>query len=375
VSDERRGAEERVPTGTRDGSTRSAVPDWLDRAAGWSWRLVTIGVLIVLVGWLFSRLFIVTLPVIIGLVLATLCVPLAERLERAGLPRAPSALIVIVGGIAVLGGLIALVAPAFVDQIVDLRPTLEDGVEEALLWLEEGPLGIDAANLDQILSQIQSQASGSGGRIFSGVAAGVVSLIEFLAGIALLIVLLFFFVKDREEITGWLIARTPEPRRDTMRAVGQRAWGALAGYVRGTALVALIDAIGIGIGLAIIGVPLVLPLAFLVFLGAFLPVVGAFIAGLIAVLVALAAGGVTEGLLVLGVIVLVQQIEGNVLQPVIMRRAVALHPTVVLVALTAGAAVGGIVGAFLAVPFAAVVSAVGNELRLRHEARVATAQA
>jgi predicted PurR-regulated permease PerM len=153
-----------------------------------------------------------------------------------------------------------------------------------------------------------------------------------------------------------------------MRAVGRRAWTALAGFIRGTAAVALIDAIGIGIGLAIVGVPLVLPIAVLVFLGGFIPVIGAFVTGLLAVLVALAAGGLQQALIVLAIVVAVQQIESNVLQPVIMRRAVSLHPVVILAALTAGAALTGVVGAFLAVPIAAVASAVGNELRLRHEA-------
>ncbi len=139
--------------------------------------------------------------------------------------------------------------------------------------------------------------------------------------------------------------------------------------MRGTALVALVDAIGIGVGLAILGVPLVLPIAVLTFFGGFIPVIGAFVAGLIAVLVALASTGeLTTTLLVLAVVVGVQQFESNVLQPVIMRRAVSLHPVVILAALTAGGLLAGIIGAFLAVPIAAVLSAVGNELRLRHEA-------
>ena len=151
-------------------------------------------------------------------------------------------------------------------------------------------------------------------------------------------------------------------------ALAARAWTALSGYVRGTATIALIDALGIGLALLILGVPLVIPLTLLVFLGGFLPVIGASIAGLIAVLVALADGGVVTALLVLGAVVAVQQLEGHILQPVIMRRAVSLHPIVILVALATGSAMLGIVGAFLSVPAAAVLSAVGNELRLRSEA-------
>jgi RimJ/RimL family protein N-acetyltransferase len=182
-------------------------------------------------------------------------------------------------------------------------------------------------------------------------------------------VLLFFFVKDGEQIVGWFIARAPERVRDDMRASGARGWGALAGYVRGTAAIALIDAVGIGLGLLIVGVPLVLPLTLLVFVGGFVPVIGAFVSGLLATLVALATGGLTTALIVLAIVVVVQQVESNILQPMIMRRAVSLHPIVILSVLTAGAVIVGVLGAFLAVPIAATLAAVGNELRLRGELR------
>jgi putative heme transporter len=196
--------------------------------------------------------------------------------------------------------------------------------------------------------------------------------VQGVAALVLAVILLFFFVKDGAQLVDWMIARTPDQHRETARAVGRRAWTALTGFVRGTAAIALIDAVGIGIGLAIVGVPLVLPIAVLVFLGGFIPVIGAFITGMIAVLVALATAepdaAFQTALIVLAIVVGVQQFESNVLQPVIMRRAVSLHPVVVLTVLTAGAALIGILGAFLAVPIAAVAAAVGNELRLRNEA-------
>ena len=166
----------------------------------------------------------------------------------------------------------------------------------------------------------------------------------------------------------WAGERIPTSYRATAAAMGARAWTALSGYVRGTATIALIDALGIGLALLILGVPLVIPLTLLVFLGGFLPVIGATLTGLVAVLVALADGGLVTALLVLAAVVAVQQLEGHILQPVIMRRAVSLHPIVILVALATGSAMLGIVGAFLSVPAAAVLSAVGNELRLRSEA-------
>jgi len=349
-------------------SDERRVPAWLDRSAGWAWRLLVLALALWVIGQIVGALFLVMLPLIVALILATLCVPAARALEARGLPSSVAATIVVIGGVAAIIGLFALLAPSFVEQILQLRPTIDAGVESILQWAEDGPLGWDRARIDELLGQAQDTATGSSGQIFSGVLTGVGVVTEVLAGLALLIVLLFFFVKDGGDIVDWFIARTPARHRETVRATGARAWNALGGYVRGTATIALIDAVGIGIGLAIIGVPLVLPLAVLVFLGGFLPVIGAFIAGLIAVLVALADGGIVPALIVLGLIVLVQQVEGNVLHPLIMRRAVALHPVVVLVALTAGAAVAGIVGAFLAVPIAAVIAAVGNELRLRSEA-------
>jgi predicted PurR-regulated permease PerM len=348
---------------------RSGVPDWLETSASWTWRLLLLLVAGLAVLWLLARLLVVTLPVTVAIIVATLAVPPTDWLRRRGWRDAPATAIVVIGGLALIVGLLAVLTPSFVGQLSELGPTLADAWDSVLDWLETGPLGYDRARVEELMGSLRSAASsGGGGNLVSGVLSGAAIVAQSLAGILLFVVLLFFFVKDGAEIVQWFIDRTAPAHRDTVRAVGTRAWGALGGYVRGTALIALIDALGIGIGLLVLGVPLVGPLTLLVFLGGFLPVIGAFAAGLIAVLVALAAGGIVKALLVLAVILGVQQLEGNLLQPVIMRRAVALHPVVILAALGAGAALAGIVGAFLSVPIAAVVAAVGNELRLRSEA-------
>lgn len=364
-------------------TTRSAAPSgprgvpgprWLDTLARISWRvLVVVGAAFALV-WVLGEVKVVTLPLVIALILTTLAVPVAEALVGRGLNRTLAAAIVVFGGIAVLGGIVALLAPSFADQIEELTPTLDEARGRVLGWLETGPLGYDRQRISELVGQVTQQAQGSGGEIAAGVLSGARIIAEFVAGLFLLVIALFFFVKDGPQIVDWFIARTPTRHRAVVRAAGRRAWSALEGYVLGTATIALIDAVGIGIGLLVLGVPLVLPLAVLVFLGAFLPVIGAFIAGLVAVLVALGTGGVTSALLVLALIVGVQQLEGNVLQPVVMRRTVFLHPVVVLAALGAGAAIAGIVGAFLAVPVTAVAVAVGNELRLRSESVEAEAR-
>jgi putative heme transporter len=343
------------------------VPSWLATSAAWAWRLLALLVASSVVLWLLIRLYLVSLPVIIALILATLCVPPARALEARGLHRTASAAVVVLGGVIALGGVFAALTPAFIAQVQELRPTVIDAIDQLFLFLETGPLGWDREEVMGFLDTGLQAARERGGEIASQVVSGAAIAVQGIAALTLAIVLLFFFVKDGEQIVAWLLARTPADHQETMRAVGRRAWTALAGFVRGTAAVALIDAIGIGVGLAIVGVPLVLPIAVLVFLGGFIPVIGAFVTGLLAVLVALAAGGLQQALIVFAIVLAVQQIESNVLQPVIMRRAVSLHPVVILAALTAGATLTGVIGAFLAVPIAAVVAAVGNELRLRHE--------
>lgn len=366
----------RVPPGADTASApvagpASAVPDWLQAAAQLAWRALVVVAVTVLAVWVLARLALVTLPLFVATVLATLCVPIARRLERRGLRPGVAAGIVVLGGLAAIAGIIAALAPTFGDQITQLRPTLQTATQQVLGWLQRGPLGWDRADIDRLMAQFGDQVQGSSGEIVSGVVSGAVIVAEAFTAVALVLILLFFFIKDGPGIVDWLIARSPDRHRELVRALGRRSWHALGGYVRGTATIALIDAIGIGLGLLILQVPLVLPLTVLVFLGAFLPVIGAFISGLVAVLVALAAGGLTLALLVLAVVLGVQQLESHVLQPVIMRRAVALHPVIVLIALGVGARVAGIAGAFLAVPVTAVISAVGNELRVRAESRAA----
>jgi putative heme transporter len=350
------------------------VPSWLVTATAWAWRVLILLVASSAVLWLLIRLYLVSLPIIIALILATLCVPPARALEARGLHRTASASIVVLGGLVALSGVFAALTPAFIAQVQELRPTVIDAVDQLFVFLETGPLGWDRDEVMGFFEQGLQAAGERGGEIAGQVAAGAAVAVQGIAAISLAIVLLFFFVKDGEQLVAWLLARTPVDHQETVRAVGRRAWTSLAGFVRGTAAVALIDAIGIGVGLAIVGVPLVLPIAVLVFLGGFIPVIGAFVTGLLAVLVALAAGGLQQALIVFAIVLAVQQIESNVLQPVIMRRAVSLHPVVILAALTAGAALTGIIGAFLAVPVSAVAAAVGNELRLRHEATVVGAE-
>jgi putative heme transporter len=344
------------------------VPTWLDTAAQYAWRGLVLIVGLAAALYTITRLYLVTLPVILALVLSTLFVPPARRLERRGVPRLGAASIVVLGGFGAFAGLVTLLAPTFIEQAQELGPTIQTATTEVLIWLED-TVGYNRAQLEAFARDTFATVEGFTSTIATQIGSIAVAVGEALTALSLAAVLLFFFIKDGGEIVDWFQRLTPAQHRDDIRAVGTRSWVALSGFVRGTAAVALIDAVGIGLGLAIVGVPLVLPLSLLVFLGGFVPVVGAFVTGILAVLVALASNGLQSALIVAGIVIAVQQIESNVLQPTIMRRAVALHPVVTLTVLVAGTMLIGIIGAFLAVPVTAVIAAVANELRLRKEAR------
>ena len=355
-------------TGSGGAGPEPLTPRWLRRSSAWAWQLGLLLLFLVATYWIVTHFLVVTLPLMIVAVLSTLTMPPRDALERRGMKPSLAASAVVLGSIVILVlGAVAL-APSFANQLGDLGPKMEDGYESVLDWVEEGPIGYDRAELKDFGQSLGDSLSSGNTGVVDGVVKGAATAFEFFAGLALLVVVLFFVTKDAEDLTKWGEERLPASYRATAAALGSRAWTALSGYVRGTATIALIDALGIGLALLILGVPLVIPLTLLVFLGGFLPVIGASVAGLVAVLVALADGGPFTALLVLAAVIAVQQLEGHILQPVIMRRAVSLHPIVILVALATGSAMLGIVGAFLSVPAAAVLSAVGNELRLRSEA-------
>jgi predicted PurR-regulated permease PerM len=332
----------------------------LERLAQIIGRFLVLLLGVAVFGWLVLQLTLVFVPLLLAVLLAAVITPLVNKMENWGINRLASVSIVYLLAIAGTIGVFAAIVPLFIEQARDLGPTLRDGWDSVSRWLEEGPLEWDRDRIDGLIAPITSGEIIPLSRIASG--AG-----EVLAGALLTVVLSFFFVKDGPEISTWILLRTPVHYRATVGAAGGRMWRSFGGFMRGTAVVALVDAVGIAIGLAIIGVPLVLPLALLVFIGGFVPVIGAAITGLLAVLVALAWGGIGPAIATLVVVVIVQQVESNVLQPMVMRRSVALHPVVVLAVLTAGATTIGIVGALLAVPVTAAVVAAGNEIRIRSE--------
>lgn len=337
----------------------------LESAATAAWRALVVAAGVAVTVLALARLRILVLPMIIALLVSTVLVPPVSRLQRSGVPRLLATWLMLLASIGVVVGAMVLVAPSVVEEFGDLGPTIEEGIEEVETWLVEGPLELSREEIDRYTDQILEQARSGGGSIASGVLAGAVLAGEVVAGILLVFVLVFFFVKDGDKMCAFGLRQVKPQHHDLARALGRRVWTAVGGYVRGTALVAVVDAVLIALGLVIIGVPLVAPLALLTFFGAFFPLVGAVAAGLVAVLVALVSGGPGDALLTLGVVVIVQQVEGDVLAPLVLGRAVRLHPVVILLALTGGAIIGGLIGAFLAVPTTAVAVAVGSELKQR----------
>jgi predicted PurR-regulated permease PerM len=240
---------------------------------------------------------------------------------------------------------------------------VEDGVRQASDVLADPPFNLSEAEIRDRVDQGLARLRENSGPLTHGVQSGAVLLGEIITGLILTVLLTFFFLKDGQRMWRWITGFVSPERRGSWDEVGERVYVALGGYVRGIALVGLVDAILIGIALLLIGVPLIVPLMVLTFLGAFLPLIGAFLAGLAAVLIALVSNGLVAALLVFGAIVLVQQVEGHLLYPLLMGRTVHLHPAVIILALGVGGIVAGIIGVFLAVPVAGVISVILSYVR------------
>jgi putative heme transporter len=329
--------------------------------------IVLAGIVIVALG--AARMMLVVLPVIISVLLTTLLLPLARRLQARRWRPAPAALASVLFALLIFIGLWALIIPGVLSQSDDLVKNLQDGAQQAVGVLK--PLGIDRADVDKAIDQ--GLSSVQGGAVANEVLTGAILLTQWAAAIVLIVVLTFFFVKDGEAIWNWLVELFHENRQPVLYETGGRAWRALSAYVQGVFLVATIDAVLIGAGLLILGVPVAMPLIVLTFVAAFFPIVGAFTAGAAAVLVALVANGVPTALVILAIIIAVQQLEGNVFYPIVVGRKLALHPVGILLALAVGGVLAGVAGAFLAMPVAAVSAAVLGYMRERREERVSAA--
>jgi putative heme transporter len=332
-------------------------PASLERAASWSWRLLVCAAALVAVLALLWYVRVIVLPVMLALTIAPVLSPVARLLRRRlGRPAAALALLI---GLAVVAALIAIVTSSVVAQYDELADSVSRAVDDITGRLEREPFNLSLEGGEDLQSALADSWREASGYAAAGVQTGV----GIVTGMVLAVAVLYFVLRDGAAFWLWVLRLFAPQTRPVIDRAGRRAWAVLGGFVRGTALIATIDAVLIGIGLWLLGVPLAFALAVLVFLGAFVPFVGAFVSGLVAVLVALADGGWEVGLATLGIVLAVQFVEGNFLQPIIQSRTVDLHPVVILLAVAAGASLFGIPGAFLAVPVTAVVFALVASLR------------
>jgi predicted PurR-regulated permease PerM len=316
-------------------------------------QLLLISAALVVIGWVLGKLWVVLLPVILGLLFATVLWPPTRFLRRHGWPPALAAAVVLLVFLGLIGGLIAVIAPQVADQVTELADQAADGLEQVQQWLQGPPFNIDEEQIGQYVDQAIDSVQSNASNIAGYAATGATAVGNGLLNLVLALLLAFFFIKDGPRWVPWLAAQTgPEA------ALSQKTWSTLSEFIKQQALVGFVDALFIGVGLWIFDVPLVIPLAVLTFFGAFIPIIGAFVAGAFAVLIALVDEGFTVALIIFGIVLLVQQIEGNVLQPIIQGRGFNLHAAVVILAVTAGSSLAGIVGAFLSVPVAALIAVI-----------------
>jgi predicted PurR-regulated permease PerM len=347
------------PDVVRATSAAASVPPAVRAAAAWAWRVLVIAAAGAVVGYVVVTFKTVIVAFLLAVLLAVLLEPVSVRLRRhLRMPRTLASVTTIAATVAAVVGLLVLAGRSILAGFSDLAERAEQGFTEAVAWLSDGPLGIDPAQIDTWIDELRLQVGENTGVLVSGVLSATGSVTQILAGAVIALFCLFFFLREGRRIWQWFVRLTPVSARDRINEAGIRGWVTLGGYVRTQILVAFVDAVGIGTGAALLGVPLALPLGVLVFLGSFIPIVGALVTGSVAVLVALVDQGPVRALIMLGIVLLVQQLEGNVLQPWLMGNAVSLHPVAVLLAVTAGTAIAGILGALFAVPVAAVINTV-----------------
>jgi predicted PurR-regulated permease PerM len=335
----------------------AALPYPLRVAAALSWRLLAISGMVVVAGYVVITLQEVVIPVAVALLLTALLGPVVDWLTRHRLPRGLATLIVLVAGLALIGGLLGFVIQAFVNGLPALQTQIGNSVQQIRVWLQHPPFGLPPVKLQNLLDSLSRSVANNRYAITSGALSTALTVGQYLTGAALALFTLIYFLYGGRSMWRFLLGAVPLSARDRVDTAGRRGFASLVGFIRATALVAVVDAGGIGVGLLAVGAPLVVPLAALTFLAAFIPVIGAVVSGVVAVLVVLVTNGPVPALIVLGVVIGVQQFEGNVMQPLLMGRAVELNGVAVVLAVAVGSVLAGIAGALLAVPLLAVLNA------------------
>jgi predicted PurR-regulated permease PerM len=335
---------------------RWEVPVALEIATGLAWRMLLLAAAAAIVVYVLGLLSAVVIPVILALIAASLLAPSAHVLSRVRwLPHGIATALVIVGGVAIVGGVFYGVGLAFVSGLPELSTQLYASIAGIQNWLRTGPLGLNNEQFTALGNQLLAYLQESQATLAQSALGAVSTLGELITELLLTLFTLIFFVYNGGAVWRFLLQAVPRPARNRTDIAGRRAFASLVGYTRATILVAAADAITAGVGLWVIGIPLPVPLAALIFFGAFVPTLGAVVSGVVAVLVALVSGGITDALLVMLLLLLVQNLEGYILQPLLLGRSIKLHPLAVVLPIACGLVLYGIAGALLAVPLVTVI--------------------
>ena len=346
-----------MPSGPQQPARHDAaesVPYGVRLAAAWSWRLLLVGGVLAVVVFLIIQLRLVVIPILVAVLVGALLVPFSGFLQRHRWPKWVAVTVSMLSMLIVVGGLLTLGITQIVRGSGELAAQSLVAWDEFRKWMLDGPFHVTESQMNDFVDQLLASAQQDGGTLLTGALSVGSSLGHFLAGMLLTLFATLFILIDGRGIWNWIVGIFPNRARAAVDDAAQAGWATLQNFVRVQILVATIDAIGIGLGALILGVPLAVPIAILVFLGSFIPIVGAVVTGALAVFVALVYNGWVIALIMLGVVLLVQQVEGHILQPLIMGTAVKVHPLGVVVAVTAGSLLAGIPGALFAVPVAAV---------------------
>lgn len=336
-------------------SADESVHPTVRKAAAWAWRLLVLFAAGLVVLLIIRRLEVIVVPVAIAMMVSALLLPGVDWLSRHGVHRGLAVFLLLLGGLAVLAGLLSFVVDQFIDGVPGLVEQVTQVINSTQRWLIEGPLHLSSEQIDSVGDTVVAELRNNQAKLTSGALSTAETITKIVTGAFVVLFTLIFFLYGGRDIWRFTVKFFPNQVRQRVHAAGIAGFESLIGYVRATFLVALVDAVGIGIGLAVMAVPLALPLASLVFLGAFIPLVGAVLTGLLAVLVALIAKGWIYALVTLGLIIAVNQLEAHVLQPLVMGRAVSIHPLAVVLGISTGGVLAGIVGALLAVPTIAFI--------------------
>jgi putative heme transporter len=344
------------------------VPFGVDLAAAWSWRFLVVVAAGYVVAQGIALFAVVVLPLVIALLLTALIIPVVNLLERARVPRGLASLLAVAGTIGVMVMLLTFAGQQIAQGASDLSAQVVTGLDQIREWLKNGPLQASDSQIDGYIRSAQNAVTSSNKQIVARLTEVTTAVSHIVAGVFIILFGTYFFLADGNRIWWWIVRIFPRASRARADSSGRIAWTSLTAFVRATVLVAATDALGIMVIAAILKVPFVFAIGVLVFIGAFIPMIGAFLSGTVAVLVALVDHGPVVALVMLGGVVLVQQIEAHVLQPFLLGRLVSVHPLGVIVAIAMGVLVAGIAGALVAVPFVAAANAV--VLHLADHARV-----